>query len=239
MQRTALNRSTLSFSTMADSINPAPGATQEQSQPATEQTPSAVTQNLASLQKASLQQSQAAVSQVGDALNKAGQMLTQKPATPQTPTTMTERLWAALSYIPMVALISLLMNPASAFVKLHAKQGLTIFIVFFLSLFLYIVFPPLGPLLGGLVQMAIFVVGIYSIYMAFVGNWWKIPFINQISDQLPVDLFTKVTTEAITGQVPSTQAPSPQAQTPPPENNSQTPPLEQQNPPSTPATPAV
>lgn len=234
---------------MADTVNPASKSSEpvetHDNAPLQPTTPTQAVPPVAAAapvsEAPSLQQvqdkTQAAFSQVGNVLNKAGQTLTHAPATPQAPTTMTERLWAALAYIPMVALISLLMNPVSAFVKLHAKQGLTLFIVFFLSLFLYIVFPPLGPLLGGLVQMAIFVVGIYSIYMAFSGNWWKIPFINQISDQLPVDLFTKVTTEAITGQAPSTQAAPTQAQTPPPEEKNPAPPKEPENPPVSPAAP--
>lgn len=139
---------------------------------------------------------------------------------PEPPTTTDERLWGALSYIPMVALISLLMKPTSAFVKLHARQGLTIFVTFFLTIFLYIILPPLGPLLGGLVQMALFVVGIYSLYMAFTGNWWKIPFINEISEKLPVDLFTKVTREAITGQPPVEVPPAEPTASSPTENTS-------------------
>src|SRR5690606_6848939 len=35
-----------------------------------------------------------------------------------------EKLFAALAYIPFVAIISLIMKPDSAFVRMHARQGL-------------------------------------------------------------------------------------------------------------------
>ncbi len=228
---------------MADSINPASESSEQiptaPQQAAPLAAPGPVPENSAG-QEQPLQHAQAALAQVGSILNKAGATLTQKPAQPQAPTTTTERLWGALSYIPMVALISLLTNPASDFVKLHAKQGLMIFIVFFSSFFvfdvlLYLILGNFGIILGQLVQLAMVVLGIFSFYQAITGNWWKIPFIYQIADQLPVDLFTKVTTEAITGQAPVTQTPTiPPA--PLPEDKSQTTPPESQNqPPVTPA----
>lgn len=223
---------------MADSTNPAP--------PSSEQVPTAprqadpVTAPTSTPEKKEtgpgVSTPQSALSQVEAVLNKAGQALqkSKESAEPQAPTTTTERVWSAFSYIPMVAPISLLMNPASDFVKLHAKQGLMLFIILILTLFLDIMFAPLGFLLATLIKFAMFVVGIYSIYMAFSGNWWKIPFIYQVADKIPVDIFTKITTEAITGQVPSTQA---QAPTPVSrEEKNQLPPDEPQNlPPTTPA----
>ncbi len=145
-------------------------------------------------------QAQQVTNQAGQVLGQAAQLLTAKPSEPQPPVTQDEKIWAALSYVPMVALVAFLLKPKSAYVKLHGKQGLLIFLIFFFSIFLYIILPPLGPLLGGLVQLAMFVIGIFSIYQAISGNWWKIPVLGQISDMLPVDMFTNVATQAITGQ---------------------------------------
>lgn len=149
--------------------------------------------------------------QAKDVLEQATQMLVGK-AGDQPKVTSDEKLWAALSYIPMIALLSLIIKPRSEYVKLHGRQGLVLFIIFFLSIFLYIVIPPLGPLLGGLIQLGIFVLGIYSILQAFVGNWWKIPIIGDLAKMIPAEAFAKVTTEALTGQPMSnaqdqTQAP--------------------------------
>jgi len=132
----------------------------------------------------------------------AASLITSQPTQPQPPVTQEEKVWGALSYIPMVALVALLIKPKSDFVKLHAKQGLLIFVIFFFSIFLYIILPPLGPLVGGLIQLAMFVIGVFSIYQALMGNWWKTPVLGQISDMIPVSAFTNVATQAITGQEP-------------------------------------
>lgn len=157
---------------------------------------------------------------------QAASLLTSKPTQPQPPVTQDEKIWAALSYVPMVALVAFLIKPKSAFVKLHGKQGLLIFLIFFFTIFFYIILPPLGPILGGLIQFAMFVIGIFSIYQAIMGNWWKTPILGDIADKLPVDMFTNVATTAITGQ----QAP----QTPPAEGAApiETPPATEAAPPS-------
>ncbi len=133
--------------------------------------------------------------------SQAAQVLTAKPAQPQPNVTSEEKVWAALSYVPMVALLSLLVQSKSAFVKLHAKQGLLIFIIFFLSIFLYILYP-IGSFFGELIHLALIIVGIYSLLQAILGNWWKIPVLGDIAAKLPVDALTSVATQAVTGQAP-------------------------------------
>lgn len=171
---------------------------------------------------------------------QAAQLLTSKPSQPQPPVTQDEKLWAALSYVPMVALVSFLIKPKSAFVKLHGRQGLLIFLIFFFSIFLYIILPPLGPIIAGLIQFGMFVVGIFSIYQAVLGNWWKTPVLGNIADMLPIDMFTSVATQAVTGQE-SSQAPVEpvSAEATPAEGAQQTPPAPpaEQTPPTTPSAP--
>ena len=174
---------------------------------------------------------------------QAAQLLTSKPSQPQPPVTQEEKLWAALSYVPMVALVSFLIKPKSAFVKLHGRQGLLIFLIFFFSIFLYIILPPLGPIIAGLIQFGMFVIGVFSIYQAILGNWWKTPVLGNIADMLPIDMFTSVATQAVTGQEPS-QSPvepvAPAAESPTPDQNPPAtppaPPVEQ-TPPTTPSAP--
>ena len=210
-------------------------------QQAVEQSQQAVTQAqqaMGQVQQTGKQVTQGAqqvIGQAGQVLGQASQLLTGKPAQPQPPVTSDERLWGALSYIPMVALVAFLIKPGSNFVKLHGRQGLLIFIIFFFSIFIYMIMPPLGPILGGLIQLAMFVIGIFSIYQAIMGNWWKIPILGDLAEKIPVEAFTKVTTQAITGQPPSTTPPAevqgPVTETKPPEQ--QTPPP--QTPPSAPS----
>jgi len=182
-----------------------------------------------------LEQSQQVAAQVGQAFTQVAQMATAAPAGPQPSVTQEEKVWAALSYIPMVALVAFLIKPTSEFVKLHGKQGLLIFIIFFFSIFLYIILPPLGPLLGGLIQLAMFVIGIFSIYQALMGNWWKTPVLGQIADIIPVSALTNVATQAITGQEP---AQSQTMEVPPMEQSAQDQTVQQdmnqQNPPQNP-----
>lgn len=134
-------------------------------------------------------------------LPQAGQQMVQ-PQANQPKVGSDERLWGAISYIPFLGALALLVKPQSNYIRLHGRQGLLIFALFFCSIFLYIIFPPLGAVFGGLIQMALFVIGIYSTYQAFIGNWWKIPFLGDIAERIPVEFFTKVATEAITGQTP-------------------------------------
>lgn len=150
------------------------------------------------------QATQQVTGQAKQMLGQAAQILSGKPAQPQPNVTSDEKIWGALSYIPMVALLALLLKPHSEFIKLHGRQGLLIFGIFFLTIFLYIILPPLGAILGGLIQLALFVVGIYSLVQAFMGNWWKIPVLGDIAEKLPIEAFTKATTVAITGQPPAT-----------------------------------
>jgi len=132
-----------------------------------------------------------------------------KKAENQPAVTMDEKLWAGISYIPLVALGALVIKPDSGFIKLHGRQGLLIFLIFFFCIFVYLV-PYIGPLFGGLIQLALFVLGIFSMYQALVGNWWKIPVIGDLAAAIPLSLFEKVTREVISGQ-PSAQEPTTQA----------------------------
>ena len=180
----------------------------------------------ASLQQAAGQVTQVAgqatqvAGQAGQLLNQAKDLLTSKPKTPQPPVAQDEKVWAALCYIPMVALVAFVIKPKSDYVKLHGKQGLLIFLISFFSVFLYIILPPLGAMLGGLLQFACFVLAIFSIYQAFMGNWWKIPVVGQIANMIPAEIFTNVATKAITGQEAvqsgSGTVEPPAAPTPPP-----------------------
>ena len=156
-----------------------------------------------------------------------------QPPQPQPKVSADERLWAALSYVPLLALLALLVKPNSQYLRLHGRQGLLIFGIFFVTIFLYIILPPLGAILGGLIQLAIFIIEVYSAYQAFVGNWWKIPVLGSIAESIPVEMFTKTATQAITGQTPPTAEPTaPVSEPAQPEPPASTPPA-----PPTPSTP--
>jgi len=141
-----------------------------------------------------------------DKLKQTGVTDIFKKAENQPPVTMEEKMWAGISYIPLVALVALVIKPESGYVKLHGRQGLLMFLIFFFCIFVYLV-PFVGPAFGGLVQFALFILGLFSMYQAFIGNWWKIPILGDLANVIPLSLFEKVTKEVITGQAAS-QEPS-------------------------------
>lgn len=147
-----------------------------------------------------------------------------------------EKLWSLASYIPVAGgVLALLFRGDSKFVRLHGRQGLLLSAIFFFCILLYLI-PFIGSFLGGLIQFGLFVLGIFSMYQAFLGNWWKIPVLGDIAEQIPVDLFIQVTKEVVTGQVASQNPPEEQQpeQTVTPEQtqSSTQAPESQQNPPA-------
>jgi uncharacterized membrane protein len=121
--------------------------------------------------------------------------------------TRDERLFAALAYIPFVALISLIMKPDSSFVRMHARQGLMLSLIFFavgIAAAIVAIVPVVGGFLAmliALVPAACLFIGLYSLYLSLTGFWWKIPVIGALSEVIPIELFAKAAKENISGQI--------------------------------------
>ncbi|MGL5831271.1 MAG: hypothetical protein ACRCZE_03935 [Candidatus Altimarinota bacterium] len=121
--------------------------------------------------------------------------------------TRDEKLFAALAYLPFVAIISLIMKPDSAFVRMHARQGLMLSLIFFtvgIAAAIVAVVPVVGGFLAmllALVPAACMFVGIYSLYLSLTGFWWKIPVVGVLSEVIPIEMFAKVAKENISGQI--------------------------------------
>lgn len=121
-----------------------------------------------------------------------------KKAEGQPAVTTTEKLWGLLSYVPLLAVLALVIHPRSDYIKLHGRQGLLLFLIFFFSIFIYIV-PLIGYIIGGVIHLAVIIIGLFSMFQAFIGNWWKIPVLGDVAGMIPVEIFTKVTREAVMG----------------------------------------
>jgi uncharacterized membrane protein len=211
---------------MADSIQPEAGnatqPTQDPQNPGQAAAPVGVqvgdgivagTQNAGAQISQGAQQGVAAAAEVGgqvmQGVGNATQVASQvvgnvadllKPVANQPKVTQEEKIFGAVSYVPMIQLITLMFKPDSAYVRLHARQGLLMFGLFFLCIFLYII-PYLGPVFAGLIQFGLMVLGLFSIYQALIGNWWKIPVLGDIAEMIPTDWLTQVSKEMVTGQI--------------------------------------
>ncbi len=148
---------------------------------------------------------QAGVTQLGSAMGKIINPTDQKSNQP--PVKQDEKVYATIAYIPFVALISIIIKPDSAFVRLHSKQGLLLAILFFFVGMLAAIvslFGVIGQFMAfvlGLVPLACLIIGAYSMYLAFNGYWWKIPVLSSMADLIPIEMIAKVSKENITGQV--------------------------------------
>ena len=125
----------------------------------------------------------------------------------QPPVSKDEKVYGALAYIPFISLACIVLKPDSAFVRLHSKQGLLLTVLFlFTGILAAIVsiFGILGQLLSLLlsfIPLACMIIGIYSMYLAMTGYWWKIPVLSVVADLIPVEMMAKISKENITGQV--------------------------------------
>ncbi len=149
---------------------------------------------------------QAGASQVGSAVGKMFSSVTDQKAA-QPPVSKEEKVYAAIAYIPFVSIISIIIKPDSAYVRLHSKQGLLLAILFFFVGMLAAIVSLFGVIgqfmafLLGLVPLGCLIIGVYSMYLAFSGFWWKIPVLGGIADIIPVEMMAKVSKENITGQI--------------------------------------
>lgn len=103
-------------------------------------------------------------------------------------TTNDERLYGALSYAYVLVFIPLLFKKDSEFVKFHAKQGLVLFIIFYLLRF--IIIGILAIILGNAFAWAfsflLFFGLIFLAFQAWSGKWFEIPVIHRLSRKIPL-----------------------------------------------------
>ena len=96
---------------------------------------------------------------------------------------------AALSYIPIVAIVFLVIEKGSRLVKFHAVQSLGLLVAWMATWFVLGIIgmiPVLGwatLLLWPLVAIGMFVIWLIALLKAFKGEWWKLPVIGNIAEQ--------------------------------------------------------
>jgi uncharacterized membrane protein len=92
-----------------------------------------------------------------------------------------DKVHLVLAYLGILCLIPLLTVKGSPFVQWHARQGLTLMLVGFASMFLW----PLGPLgwLDCMLWPGMVVMAIMAIVKAFEGLRWRIPVVADLSEK--------------------------------------------------------
>lgn len=109
-----------------------------------------------------------------------------------------DRWLAAICYIPFLVFIPIYRSNKSAFLARHCRQGFALFFVEVVAFFfLRIIEMTLGgiPLLGFLLVMIlnlVFFLGfLILIIMGFVramfGDEWRIPYLDDLADRVPID----------------------------------------------------
>lgn len=148
-----------------------------------------------------------------------------KPATIPEKTTQDERMWAAIGYVAFLGIVSLAMKPKSEFCKHHAAQGLTIFILWFVSLIL-LAMPSFIGAIGGILLLGATGLAVFGIVKAIGSYKLEIPVLSSIAEKIP----TNSIIGSITGKTPEVKTPQEgqpaeekQAPTTPPQSQPQEP----------------
>ena len=96
---------------------------------------------------------------------------------------------AALAYIPIVAIVFLVIEKGSRLVKFHSVQSLGLLVAWmaiWFGLMVIGLIPVLGwatLLLWPIVGLGMFVLWLIAVLKAFKGEWWKLPVIGDIAEQ--------------------------------------------------------
>jgi len=85
------------------------------------------------------------------------------------------RIDAFLSYFWVASLYFYLIRKKSKFVQFHAKQGLILFILSFATIV---------PFFGQIFILVLLVVSIVAMIKARNGEWYKIPFVYELSKKI-------------------------------------------------------
>lgn len=92
---------------------------------------------------------------------------------------------AAISYIPLLFIVTFAVASESDFAKAHAKQGLILFIVEVINWILSLI-PFIGFIFRYLVGAVLFIIAVIAFVYAVTGNYWKIPFIGDLSEEIKI-----------------------------------------------------
>lgn len=88
------------------------------------------------------------------------------------------KLLAAIAYLWILCFVPLLLKKDSKFAYEHGKQGLVMFIVGLLGMFVFWI-----PLIGWLLWLVVVILNIVAIIKALQGEFWEIPLFGQFRNK--------------------------------------------------------
>ncbi|MBF0471715.1 MAG: hypothetical protein HQL48_10125 [Gammaproteobacteria bacterium] len=96
---------------------------------------------------------------------------------------MRMRIMALMSYLGVLVFVPLVMNRDDQYVNFHARQGLVIWIIGIVAIFvLYL--PGLGKLLFSFLAMMVMIYSFIGIISVLFTKAWKLPIIYDLSTKL-------------------------------------------------------
>jgi uncharacterized membrane protein len=112
----------------------------------------------------------------------------------QSSTGLDANVASALAYVPIAAIVFLVIEKSSRFVKFHSVQSLALAVVCFIvwvGLSVVSMIPVIGwltILLWPIVGIGMFIVWLIALLKAFQGQWWKLPTIGDIAEKQAANL---------------------------------------------------
>ena len=85
-----------------------------------------------------------------------------------------DKVWLALSYFGPLAVIPLLVPSVPGYVRMHARQGITLFLLFMLTVVLSLV-PAAGPIIWAIGTLVYVVTTVVALSRAVRGRYWRAP----------------------------------------------------------------
>lgn len=109
-----------------------------------------------------------------------------------------ERWLAAVAYLSILVIIPLLSRPKTPFLARHVKQGFALFFTEMAGMiFIWIIDSTLGrlPFIGFLLLIALklvlflffFAVSVLGFMKALFGQDWRIPYLDDLAEHIPVE----------------------------------------------------
>lgn len=86
---------------------------------------------------------------------------------------------AAISYIWILCLVTLIFARKSKFAKFHAKQGLLLFVIELLLGWFFGV-----PIIGWALGLLVFLLALLGVINALSGNYWEMPFLGRYAKKM-------------------------------------------------------